>query len=143
MLKLHVVVGGESKTGTHDVDNGATLSEDSIDNGSTTRNTRSFEHVWNERKDRVKGFPLFCSGFLHGYAFAEFTKNDEIVNQWRDQKGVLTGIVHDDCILPANKNLRRARVVHALFLDEVISVTVQIAQYVERFVIGTSHASSC
>lgn len=45
MLKRHVVVEAESKKGTHDVDNGATLSEESIDNGSTTRNKRSFEHV--------------------------------------------------------------------------------------------------
>jgi len=47
MLKPYVLIEGvhDSKTGTHDVDNGATLSEESIDNGSTTRNKRSFEHV--------------------------------------------------------------------------------------------------
>jgi hypothetical protein len=86
----------------------------------------------------VKGFPLLFSGLLHGYAFAEFAKIDEMVNQWRDQKGVLSGIVHDDCILSTHENLRSA-LVHALFLDEVISVTLQIAQYVERFIIAVLH----
>jgi len=88
----------------------------------------------------VKGFTLFFPRLLYCYAFAEFAKNVLMVNQWRDQKGVLTGIVHD-CFLSTHENLRRA-LVHDSFLDEVISVTVQIVQYVERFVIGTTQASS-
>mgnify|MGYP001172960471 CR=1 FL=1 len=58
-----------------------------------------------KRKHGMKGFPCVIAFLLDRNALAELAEDDKVVDEGSGEEGVLARVMHDDCVLPAKKNL--------------------------------------
>mmetsp|Transcript_21218 Transcript_21218/g.61756 ORF Transcript_21218/g.61756 Transcript_21218/m.61756 type:complete len:559 (+) Transcript_21218:635-2311(+) len=119
MFQGHVIVGTQAEARPHDVDHGAPLSEEGIDHRSAAGDQGRLEHVTQQRQHRMESFPLLLPVLLDRDAFAQFSQDDQIVNERGGQQRIFARVVHHDGILPSHEYLGRVFVHGALGIGDV------------------------
>mmetsp|Transcript_21361 Transcript_21361/g.43111 ORF Transcript_21361/g.43111 Transcript_21361/m.43111 type:complete len:373 (-) Transcript_21361:610-1728(-) len=137
----HVIVGSQAQARPHDVDDGAPLREEGVDDGRAAGDEGSLEHVTEQGQDGMERLPLVLAVLLDRDAFAQFSQDHQVVNERGGQKGILAGVVHHDGIFTPHENfvgvfvhgpLGIGDVRHVLDHDDVIGVFVLLEQHAIR-----------
>jgi hypothetical protein len=139
VFEQHVVIGRQAQARLEDVLDAGTLLGQSVDDRRVARHKRCLEQVRQGRHHGVEALVLGSRVVLERDARQQLGQQDEIDDERSGQQRVLAGVVHDDGVVAAHKDLARVLVHGALAVADVRHV-LDDNHVVGMLVLGVQHA---